>query len=154
MESMQAPCLATTARFRQIDQHVRVLIADDQPRARKALKALIATIGLDGRREDHQPEIEVVGEAGDGSEALRLVKEYQPDIVLMDIRMPGMNGLEATRLIKQNFRTVQVVVLTMYSSDRTDALAAGADAFLIKGCPSEELEHAILGSSTIVSHAN
>jgi DNA-binding NarL/FixJ family response regulator len=136
-----------------MDQHVRVLIADDQPRARKALKALIATIGLDGRGDD-QPAIEVVGEAGDGSETLRLVKEYQPDIVLMDIRMPGMDGLEATRLIKQNFRTVQVVVLTMYSSDRTDALAAGADAFLIKGCPSEELEHAILESTPIASHAS
>ena len=127
-----------------MDRHVRVLIADDQPRARKALKALIATIGLDGRREDYQSVIEVVGEASDGSEALRLVKECQPDVVLMDIQMPRMNGLEATRLIKQNFRAVQVVALTMYSSDRTDALAAGADVFLIKGCPSEELEQAIL----------
>jgi DNA-binding NarL/FixJ family response regulator len=129
-----------------MDQHVRVLIADDQPRARKALRALLATIGLDGRRDD-QSAIEVVGEARDGSEALRLVKEYQPDIVLMDIRMPGMDGLEATRFIKQNFRATKVVVLTMYSSERTDALAAGADVFLIKGCPSEELEQAILKST-------
>jgi DNA-binding NarL/FixJ family response regulator len=129
-----------------MDQHVRVLIADDQPRARKALRALLATIGLDGRRDD-QSAIEVVGEARDGREALRLVKEYQPDIVLMDIRMPGMDGLEATRFIKQNFRATKVVVLTMYSSERTDALAAGADVFLIKGCPSEELEQAILKST-------
>jgi DNA-binding NarL/FixJ family response regulator len=129
-----------------VDRHVRVLIADDQPRARKALKALLATIGLDGQGDD-RPAIEVVGEAGDGSEALRLVNECQPDIVLMDIRMPGMNGLEATRLIKQDFRAPRVVVLTMYSSDKTDALAAGADVFLIKGCPSDELEHAILESA-------
>ncbi len=138
--------MTTTAGFQQMDEHVRVLIADDQPRARKALKALLATIGLDGRGDD-QPAIEVVGEAGDGSETLRLVKEYQPDIVLMDIRMPGMDGLEATRLIKQDFRATKVVVLTTYSSDRTDALAAGADTFLIKGCPSEELEQAILKST-------
>ncbi len=129
-----------------MDRHVRVLIADDQLRARKALKALLATIGLDGR-EDDQPAIDVVGEAGDGSETMRLVKEYQPDIVLLDIRMPGMDGLEATRLIKQDFRATKVVVLTTYSSDRTDALAAGADIFLIKGCPSEELEQAILKST-------
>jgi DNA-binding NarL/FixJ family response regulator len=129
-----------------MDQHVRVLIADDQPRARKALKALLATIGLDGREND-QPAINVVGEAGNGSETLRLVKEYQPDIVLMDIRMPGMDSLETTRLIKQDFRATKVVVLTMYSSDRTDALAAGADVFLIKGCPPEELAQAILESS-------
>lgn len=131
---------------------MRVIIADDQPRARKALKALIATIGLDGRA-DNRPSIQVVGEAGDGAEALRLVKECQPDTVLMDIRMPGMNGLEATRLIKQDL-AVRVIVLTMYSSDRTDALAAGADAFLIKGCPSEELEKAIIGSTASASHEN
>jgi DNA-binding NarL/FixJ family response regulator len=135
-----------------MDRPVRVLIADDQPRARKALKALIATLGLDGRGDD-RPSIQVVGEAGDGSEALRLVKECQPDIVLMDIRMPGMDGLEATRLIKQDF-AVRVIVLTMYSSDRTDALAAGADAFLIKGCPSEELEKAIIESTAVGSRAN
>lgn len=126
-----------------MDRHVRILIVDDQPRARRALKALIDTIGLDGPRQDHRSAMQVVGEAGDGSEAVRLVKERQPDVVLMDIRMPGMNGLEATRLIKQDYNAVQVVVLTMYSSDRTDAMAAGADAFLIKGCSSEELEHAI-----------
>lgn len=131
---------------------MRVLIADDQPRARKALKALIATIGLDGRG-DNRPSIQVVGEASDGSEALRLVKECQPDTVLMDIRMPGMNGLDATRLIKQD-SAVRVIVLTMYSSDRADALAAGADAFLIKGCPSEELEKAIIGSMATASDEN
>lgn len=146
--------MATSAKSQQMDRHVRVLIADDQPRARKALKALIGTIGLDGQRQDSQSAIEVVGEAGDGSEALRLVNECQPDVVLMDIRMPGMDGLEATRLIKRNFHAVQVLVLTMYSSDRTDALAAGADAFLVKGCPSDELEQAIVESTRLASHAN
>ena len=116
-------------------QHsMRVLIADDRPRSRDGLRALLAT----------WPEVEVVGEAADGQEAVRLVEECRADVVLMDVRMPAMDGLEATRLIKDRWPEVKVVVLTMYATYRADALAAGADAFLVKGCPAEELLEAIL----------
>lgn len=115
-------------------QRIRVLIADDRPHSRNGLKALLVT----------QPEIEMVGEAADGREAVQLVEECRPDVVLMDARMPVMDGLEATRLIKDRWPEVKVIVLTMYRSYQADALAAGADAFLVKGCPAEELLEAIL----------
>jgi DNA-binding NarL/FixJ family response regulator len=75
---------------------------------------------------------------------VQLVEECRPDVVLMDARMPVMDGLEATRLIKDRWPGVKVVVLTMYASYRADALAAGADAFLVKGCPAGERLGAIL----------
>jgi len=116
-------------------RHIRVVIADDQPRCRDGLRALLAT----------WPAVEVVGEAADGQEAVRLVEKCRPDVVLMDARMPGMDGLEATRCIKSRWPEVRVVVLTMYASYRAEALAVGADAFLLKGCPAEELMEAIVG---------
>jgi DNA-binding NarL/FixJ family response regulator len=115
-------------------QHTRVLIADDCPHSRDGLHALLVT----------QPEVEIVGEAADGQEAVRAVEECRPDVVLMDARMPVMDGLQATRLIKDRWPAVKVIVLTMYRSYQAGALAAGADAFLLKGFPAEELLEAIL----------
>lgn len=115
-------------------QHVRVLIADEIPRSRGGLRAVLAT----------WPEVELVGEAADGRETVRLVEECRPDVVLMDVRMPVMDGIEATRLIKSRWPEVMVVVLTMYPVHRTDALAAGADAFLVKGCSPKQLLETIL----------
>jgi DNA-binding NarL/FixJ family response regulator len=112
----------------------RVLIADDRSRSRRGLRALLTT----------QPGIEVVGEAGDGREALRLVEEHLPDAVLIDAKMPTMDGLTATRLIKESWPEIKVIVLTMYGARQADATAAGADVFLVKGCSPERLLKAIL----------
>ncbi len=118
-------------------QPTRILIADDHPRSRNGLQALLAT----------SSEVKVVGEAADGQEAVHLVEKYQPDVVLMDIQMPVMNGLEATQRIKNYWPKVKVIGLTMYGAYRAKALAAGVDAFLIKGCPAEELLKPILHPS-------
>jgi len=93
-----------------------------------------------------RPEIELVGEAADGRETVRLVEDNDPDVVLTDARMAGMDGLEATREIKARWAGIRVVVLTMYPAYHGQALAAGADAFILKGCPSYELLDAIEGS--------
>ena len=112
----------------------RVLIADDRPRSRNGLKALLAL----------RSEIQVVGEAANGREAVRLVEELRPDVVLMDAKMPGMDGPEATRIIKERWPKVKIIVLTMYPEYQAHALAAGVDAFLVKGGPAEDLVKAIL----------
>ena len=136
------------------EQCIRVLIADDAPRSRAGLRALLATVRLSpawaGEQDAHGeacPQVEVVGEAADGQETVRLVEKHRPDVVLMDARMPVMDGLEATRTIKDKWPEVKIVVLTMYRAFRADALAAGADAFLVKGCSPEELLVAIVGGS-------
>jgi DNA-binding NarL/FixJ family response regulator len=110
-------------------QPTRVLIADDSARARDGLRALLAT----------WPQIAVVGEATDGQDAVRQVAECRPDVVLMDLHMPVLDGVQATQLIKQRWPSIIVIVLTMYSVEQPAALAAGADTFLIKGSAPERL---------------
>jgi len=110
-------------------RHMQILIVDDQPRARQSLKALLAT----------WPQVKEIREAANGQEAVHLVEESRPDVVLMDVRMPEMDGLEATRLIKARWPQVKVIVLSMYADYMADALAAGADAFVSKGEPPERL---------------
>lgn len=121
-----------------------ILICDDEPRARQALKALLLTREVTCEDESLS-RIHVAGEARDGNEAVQLVKSILPEVVVIDACMPGMDGLEATRLIKKNWPEVRVIVLTMHPDQRTAALAAGADAFLLKGCRSETLIETILG---------
>ncbi len=118
------------------DRRIRVLVADDRRWARAGLRAILST----------RPEIEVVGEAADGQEALALVERQRPDVVLLDARMPMLDGIEATRLVKTTRPEVRVVVMSMYSTYRSEALAAGADRFLVKGGPTRELFEGILGS--------
>ena len=118
----------------RVKQPVRVLIADDRRSARQGLRALLSFC----------PQIEVLDEAADGQECVDLVAERKPDVVLMDMQMPLMNGLEATRLIKSRWPEIKVIALTMYAKHRQEALAAGADVFLLKGCAIETLQENIL----------
>ena len=116
---------------------IRVVIADDQPLLRTGFKALIAAA----------PDLEVVGEAGDGREAVRLARAAQADVVLMDIRMPMLDGIAATRLITgdEDLAGVRVLILTTFEIDEYvfEALRAGASGFLGKSAEADELLDAI-----------
>jgi DNA-binding NarL/FixJ family response regulator len=121
----------------------KILICDDESRTRDALKALLLAREM-AQNAATAPGIEVVGEARDGDEAIRLTGIHRPEVVVIDACMPGMSGLEATRLIKKRWPSVKVVMLTMYSEQRQAALDAGVDIFLNKGCVAEKLFDAIL----------
>ncbi|MFL6266141.1 MAG: response regulator [Actinomycetes bacterium] len=116
---------------------IRVLLADDQALVRAGFRALL----------DAQEGIEVVGEAADGDEAIRLARALRPDVVLMDIRMPGLDGLEATRAIAADelLDGVRIVILTTFDLDEYvfEALRAGASGFLLKDLPREDLVAAV-----------
>jgi DNA-binding NarL/FixJ family response regulator len=114
---------------------VRVVLAGDQPLVRAGLRVLMADA----------PDIDVVGEAGTGTEAVRLARDVRPDVVVMDIRMPGMDGIEATRLIKESGGSVRVLVLTTFDDDEYvyGALRAGASGFLVKDMALEDILAAI-----------
>ena len=108
---------------------LRLLIADDRSRTRRALRALLAAHG----------GFDVVGEAEDGQQVLARVEELQPELVLLDVRMPRLDGIAATAEIKARWPRIRVVVHSLATERREDALAAGADAFVPKGCRPEEL---------------
>jgi DNA-binding NarL/FixJ family response regulator len=116
---------------------IRVIVADDQPLLRTGFKALITAA----------PDLEVVGEAGDGREAVRLARAAQADVVLMDIRMPVLDGIAATRLISrdEDLAGVRVLILTTFEIDEYvfEALRAGASGFLGKSAEADELLNAI-----------
>jgi YesN/AraC family two-component response regulator len=120
-----------------MNERVRVLITDDQQPTRRGLKALL----------NFAPQIEIIGEAVNGQEAVRLAAKCHPDVVLMDMQMPVMDGFQATQLIKSQWPEIKVIALTIYSTYRAKALKAGADVFLLKGCTAEELQTVILESS-------
>jgi DNA-binding NarL/FixJ family response regulator len=110
---------------------LRVVIADDQPMMRAGFKAVLESTG----------DIEVVAEAGTGEEAVRAATEHAPDVVLMDIRMPGVDGIEATRRLPRQ----RVLILTTFGLDEyiIDALRAGASGFLLKDAPTQEVVAAV-----------
>jgi len=114
---------------------VRVVVADDHPVVRDGLRGMLAG----------QPDLEVVGEAGDGAQALAEVARHLPDVVLMDLRMPGMDGVAATARLRQRYPQVRVLVLTTYDADHdiVRAVEAGAVGVLLKDAPREELFRAV-----------
>jgi DNA-binding NarL/FixJ family response regulator len=122
---------------------IKILICDDEARTRDALKALLLAWEMT-RDDESSPVIQVIGEARDGKEAIQLMEIHQPEVVVIDACMPGMSGLDATRLIKKKWPSVRIVMLTMYSEQRQAALDAGVDTFLNKGCLAEKLFDAIL----------
>ena len=116
-------------------QTLRLLIAEDHVVVRQALRVML----------EMEPELEVVGEAPNGEEALRLAHELKPDLVLMDIRMEGMDGVEATRRMRQELPDIGVLVLTGYGEDAVllRAVEAGAHGFLLKDASAVEVKEAI-----------
>jgi DNA-binding NarL/FixJ family response regulator len=118
-----------------MSQPIRVLIADDQRVVREGLTMVLGLL----------PGIDVVGAASDGAEAVALADELHPEIVLMDLRMPRCDGVEATRLLRERQPATKVIVLTTYSDDRSvlDALRAGARGYLTKDAGGAEIRQAI-----------
>ncbi|OIV35238.1 DNA-binding response regulator, partial [Mangrovactinospora gilvigrisea] len=116
-------------------RELRVLIADDQTVVRDGIAMLLGLM----------PGIAVVGAAPDGAEAVRLAGELRPDVVLMDLRMPRMDGVEATRRIRETLPGTQVVVLTTYADDQSvfPALRAGARGYLTKDAGAEEIARTV-----------
>ena len=114
---------------------IKVLVADDHTILRQGIKSLLA----------NEEEIEVIGEAKNGREALTIIEETLPDVILMDIAMPGLNGLEATRRIKKKFPRMKVLVLTMYTNEEYifQILNAGANGYLVKETAFQDLISAI-----------
>ena len=120
-------------------QHIRVLLCDDQTVVRDGLEAILRVV----------PHIEVVGAAEHGVEAVQLVERLQPHVVLMDLNMPVMNGILATRQIRERFPDVQVLALTTYATDEWvyDAIRAGAAGYLLKNTKRDMLVAAIEGTA-------
>jgi len=112
-----------------MDETLRLMIVDDNPHARKALSAFIST----------QDWVKIIGEASNGEDALTEIESQPPDLVLMDVQMPVMDGLQATQIIKKRWPQIKVIVLTIYDDYRLQADQAGADAFLVKGCSMEQM---------------
>ncbi len=117
---------------------MKVLVCDDQAIIRDGLAMLLAL----------EKDVQVVGRAQDGVEALELVAREQPDLVLMDLKMPGKNGIEATREIRARYPQVKVLVLTTYDDDEWlfDAIRAGAAGYVLKDTPREDLIEAVKGT--------
>ncbi len=114
---------------------IRVLLADDHRMMREGIRAIL----------EREPDIEVVGEAADGREAVRLATKLCPDVVVMDVSMPLLNGIEATRRIRRDCPEVRVLVLTVHDSQEyvTQLLTAGANGYLVKRAGGQELLRAI-----------
>ena len=125
---------------------IRVLIVDDQAVVCEGLRVML----------NAAPDVEVLGVAHDGAQAVELVPTLKPDLVLMDLKMPGMNGIHATRAIRQHFPDVAVLVLTTYDDDEWvfDAIRAGATGYLLKDSRREDILAAIAGAVAGRAHVD
>lgn len=114
---------------------VRILLADDHEILRSGLRILL----------ERQPELEVVGEAADGQEAVRLAAKLNPNVVIMDVSMPGLNGIAATRKVKSQNETIRVIALSMHSDENfvAEMLKAGASGYVLKDSAFEDLVNSI-----------
>ncbi|WP_229263921.1 response regulator [Cohnella cholangitidis] len=114
---------------------MRIVIAEDHPMFRNGVRSLLATT----------EDLKVVGEAASGEEAIKLAGELLPDLVLMDIRMPGINGIEATQVIRERYPSTEVLILTMYRDDQSvfTAMRVGAKGYVLKDADEDELLQAI-----------
>lgn len=117
-----------------VEKTRRVLIADDRPHCRRGLRAVL----------DLRPEIAVVGEVTDVQEVVRLAEALRPDVILMDAKMPWMDGVEATCLIEERWPQIRAVLLAVHAGYRADGLASGAYASVVKGCAGEGLVTAVV----------
>jgi DNA-binding NarL/FixJ family response regulator len=118
---------------------IRVLICDDQDVVREGIQAILSTV----------PEIYVVGAASNGAQAIEAVEQWNPDVVLMDLNMPGINGIHATRAIHERHPQIRILALTTYDADEWvfDAIRAGAAGYLLKDTPRAMLIKAITGTA-------
>jgi DNA-binding NarL/FixJ family response regulator len=119
------------------DRPIRIVVADDHPVVRGGLVAMLRTI----------PGLDVVGEASDGDAAVHAVLEHRPDVILMDVRMPGRDGIEATRQIRELAPDCRVLMVTMYDDDATvfTAMQAGAQGYLLKDAEQDDIVRAVRG---------
>jgi DNA-binding NarL/FixJ family response regulator len=118
---------------------IRVVLVDDQELIREGLAIIL----------DAQPDIDIIGQAADGQEAVEVAAKLQPDVVLMDIRMPRLNGIKATRQIKDAYPEIQVLILTTYSEDELvfEGIRAGASGYLLKDITRGDLADAVRGAA-------
>ena len=116
---------------------LRVIVADDEPLVRQGMRLVL----------ELEPGLEILGEAADGREAVELVRRHRPDLALLDVRMPGMDGIEAARLIcaEPDLRETRVVVLTTFADDEllVGAIRAGASGYLLKSMPPDEIRSSV-----------
>jgi DNA-binding NarL/FixJ family response regulator len=117
------------------DRHLRILLVDDQPNVRRAVRNMLAS----------RSEWEICGEAADGREAIELTRQLRPDVVIMDVSMPGLNGLDATRRIHELFPSSQILILTFHDFPGFGQIArdAGAQGCVLKGDANEFLVQAV-----------
>jgi two-component system, NarL family, response regulator NreC len=114
---------------------ISIVLADDHPVVRRGLRALL----------EAEPDFSIVGEASDGLETVRLVERVRPNVLVLDLMMPGLNGLEALRIIRERATETRVLVLSMYNNKAfvAEALKTGANGYALKGCTEENLLHAV-----------